>query len=202
VAYAIYLPDGATTNITLPAGQTYSVKWFNPRTGGSLVSGTVGTVSGTASVGKPPTDQSRDWVALLRRSGGTSTSTSTATSSSSTSTTTALAVTKFSLINASKQTTLRSLSNGSTIDLSTDGSALNVRADVSGTVGSVAFLLDGKLVRTENSAVYALAGDNSGVYLKWTPSVGSHTLSAIPYSADNRGGSMGPAYTTTFTVQN
>jgi hypothetical protein len=198
VAYAIYLPDGATTNITLPAGQTYSVMWFNPRTGGSLVSGTVGSVSGTASVGKPPKDQSQDWVALLRRSGGTSTSTT----PDSTSTTSGMAVSKLTLINASKQTALRGLVNGSTITLSIDGSALNVRADVSGTVGSVAFLLDGKLVRTENSAVYALAGDNNGVYLKWTPTVGSHTLRAVPYSADNRGGSIGTAYETSFTVKN
>lgn len=199
VAYAIFLPDGATTSITLPAGETYSVKWYNPRTGGSLVSGTVASVSGTASVGKPPTEQTRDWVALLRRSGTTSTSTST---SSSSSTTTTMTVSKLNLINATKQTVLRSLTNGSTITLSVDGSALNVRADVTGTVGSVAFILDGKLVRTENGAPFALAGDNGGVYLKWTPTVGSHTLRAVPYSSDDRAGSIGTAYEVGFTVKN
>lgn len=194
-AYAIYLPDGATTNITLPSTETYSVHWYNPRTGGALVTGTVASVKGgTHSVGKPPVEQTRDWVALLRRTASTSTSGSTSTSSSS------MAVTKLTLINTTKQTALRTL-NGTTIDLSQDGSALNVRADVSGAVGSVAFILDGKLIHTENYAPWALGGDRDGVFLKWTPATGSHTLRVVPYSASNRGGSIGTAMETTFKVQ-
>jgi hypothetical protein len=192
--YAIYLPDGATTNITLPAGETYSVHWFNPRTGGGLVSGTVGSVKSGGSVGKPPVEQTRDWVALLRRSSSTTTPTSG-------STTTAMTISKLSLVKASTDTVLRSLVNGSTITLSTDSSSLNIRADVSGTVGSVAFFLDGKLVRTENNAPYSIAGDNSGNYLPWTPTVGGHVLRVVPYQYDNRSGAIGTAMEISFTVK-
>ena len=113
-----------------------------------------------------------------------------------------MTISKLNLINTTKQTVLRSLSNGSTIALSVDGSALNVQAEVGGTVGSVAFILDGKLVRTENGAPFALAGDNGGVYLKWTPVVGSHTLRAVAYSGDDRTGSTGATYEVGFTVKN
>jgi hypothetical protein len=190
--YAIYLPDGATTNITLPSGETYSVDWFNPRKGGALVKGTVGSVSGgTKSVGKPPVEQTQDWVALLRRTGSSSAPPPTSS--------TPMAATKVTLINTATQQALRTL-NGTTITLSKDGSALNVRADVSGTVGSVAFFLNGQLVKTENYAPYALAGDKDGVYLKWTPAVGSHTLRVVPYQSANRAGSIGTALETTFKV--
>ena len=197
--YAIYLPDGALTNITLPAGESYSVHWFNPRVGGALVSGTVASVSGSAAVGKPPTEQTQDWVALLRRTTSTTGSTTTP---PPTTTTAAMAVTQLTLIKTTTQTALRTLTNGGTITLSIDGSALNVRATVSGTVGSVAFFLDGNLVRTENVAPYALGGDTNGVYHKWTPAVGSHTLRVVPYSSANRSGSVGTAMETTFTVKN
>ncbi|HYD82789.1 MAG TPA: DUF5060 domain-containing protein, partial [Opitutus sp.] len=70
VAYAVYLPAGATTNITLPKSETYTVRWFNPRAGGNLRTGTVASVKGgsTVSLGRPPAETSLDWVALLRRS--------------------------------------------------------------------------------------------------------------------------------------
>jgi hypothetical protein len=110
-----------------------------------------------------------------------------------------MAATKVTLINTTTQQALRTL-NGTTITLSKDGSALNVRADVSGTVGSVAFFIDGQLVKTENYAPYALAGDRDGVYLKWTPAVGSHTLRVVPYKSANRTGSIGTALETTFKV--
>ncbi len=113
-----------------------------------------------------------------------------------------MGVTKLTLVSASKQQDLRGLTSGATIDLSADGSALNVRADVNGSVGSVAFVLDGKIVRTENVAVYALAGDTNGVYTSWTPPVGSHTLKVIPYSGSNRSGTAGTAADITFKVQN
>jgi hypothetical protein len=67
--YAIYLPNGGTTEVDL--GSTpgeFSVQWFNPRTGGALQNGTVTTLSspGWKSVGKPPTETEKDWVALVK----------------------------------------------------------------------------------------------------------------------------------------
>ena len=65
-AYAIYLPDGGTTDLLLAAG-TYSVKWYDPRTGGKLQDGTVTGIAGpgSVSIGRPPYDTGADWAALV-----------------------------------------------------------------------------------------------------------------------------------------
>jgi hypothetical protein len=112
-----------------------------------------------------------------------------------------LSISELTLINAAKQKALRTLEDGDIIVFDTDGSALNVRADVSGKAGSVAFYLDGKLFSTENVAPYALGLDDSGVYRKWTPSIGSHTLRVTPYSGSNRTGTAGATTEIEFTVQ-
>src|SRR5690606_6470613 len=104
------------------------------------------------------------------------------------------------LVNTSTQQNLRTLTTGSTINFATDGSALNVRADVTGTVGSVAFTLDGKLIHTENYAPFALDGDIDGVYIKWTPPLGSHTLRVVPYQYKDRKGAVGAAHEVKFDV--
>ena len=65
-AYAIYLPSGGTTALTLPTG-TYTVKWYNPRTGGDLQDGSVSSVTGpgTVSIGQPPSEMNSDWAVLV-----------------------------------------------------------------------------------------------------------------------------------------
>lgn len=114
--------------------------------------------------------------------------------------TTAFSIAKLSLINTSTQQTVRTLTNGATINLLIDGVDLNIKADVTGTVGSVGFFLDGALTNTENIAPYAIAGDENGRFRKWTPKVGSHTLQVIPYQKSNRTGAVGATYTVAFTV--
>ena len=67
--YAIYLPDGGTTNLDLGDDESsYTVKWFDPRTGGDLQNGTIKTIkgSGAAAIGNPPTETDKDWVALIK----------------------------------------------------------------------------------------------------------------------------------------
>jgi hypothetical protein len=49
-------------------------------------------------------------------------------------------------------------------------------------VSSVSFFLDGKLLRTENSAPYWMFDDKDG---GWTPTVGNHTVTTKAYSRDN-----------------
>ena len=115
---------------------------------------------------------------------------------------TSFAISNLTLINTTTQQSIRTFTTGSTINLAVDGSALNVRADVTGTVGSIAFIIDGALFNTENIAPYALAGDNTGVYKKWTPTVGSHTLRVIPYQSKDRTGSIGAAVDVAFSVTN
>ena len=64
--YAIYLPHGGPAVITLPKGN-YSVKWFNPRTGGKLLDGTIKTVRGGEKVGLGTIakDEGKDWVVVI-----------------------------------------------------------------------------------------------------------------------------------------
>lgn len=207
-AYAIYLAAGATTNITLPAGEAYTVHWFNPRTGGSLKTGTVTSISGgTAAIGRPPSELSKDWVALLRRStsGGKPVPSQPAPPppapvESGDTPATGLSIGSLALVNSSTQRELRALTSGSTINLAADGKTLNVRAHAGGTVRSVEFILNGKRFSTENVSPYALAGDSNGKFYAWTPAVGSHTLKVIPYSGKDRTGRAGVPLQVSFTV--
>jgi len=67
--YAIYLPEGGTTTLDLGRSTaTFTVAWYNPRTGGNLVPGSVHTITGPGkqSIGDPPGERDRDWVALVR----------------------------------------------------------------------------------------------------------------------------------------
>jgi hypothetical protein len=67
---AVYLPTGGDTSLRLGPGK-YSVQWYNPRTGGSLVSGSTSSMAGGANVspGKPPADPDKDWAILIKRTG-------------------------------------------------------------------------------------------------------------------------------------
>ena len=64
--YAVYLPDGGTTQLKLPAG-AYAVRWYDPRSGGVLQLGTVARMTGPGNraIGMPPADPQDDWVALV-----------------------------------------------------------------------------------------------------------------------------------------
>lgn len=69
--YAVYVPAGAAVpalNLAgVPAATTFQVRWYDPRNGGDLQSGSVTSVSGGASVslGAPPAAPGEDWVALV-----------------------------------------------------------------------------------------------------------------------------------------
>lgn len=106
------------------------------------------------------------------------------------------------LVDASTDVDIGALSAGRTIDLYPTGSFLNVRANASGNVASVAFKLDGKAIRTDSAAIFTLATETAGDYAAWTPAVGSHTLVAMPYSGPNATGAAGPAVTVSFKVTN
>ncbi|TWU44226.1 hypothetical protein Q31b_17620 [Novipirellula aureliae] len=70
--YLLYLKNGGEAKVDLSnaAGTTFSVQWFNPRTGGDLIDGTPKTVTGgeeNVSLGMPPSTPGQDWVVLLKR---------------------------------------------------------------------------------------------------------------------------------------
>lgn len=66
--YVVYLPEGgpATLDLTGATG-AFTVRWFNPRSGGALANGAVTRVrgGGSVSLGEPP--GAGDWVALVRK---------------------------------------------------------------------------------------------------------------------------------------
>lgn len=66
-SYAVYLPNGGPCQINLPEGK-FSVKWFNPRTGGNLLDGTIKNVNGGEKVtlGTMPKEDGKDWVVLIK----------------------------------------------------------------------------------------------------------------------------------------
>ncbi len=66
--YAVYLPDGGSAELEIARGK-YTVKWYDPRSGGRLHSGTVEVLSGPGrrSIGEPPAEKSKDWAVLVRR---------------------------------------------------------------------------------------------------------------------------------------
>ena len=181
--------DGTVTNVEFYRGTTrlgqdgsspYSYTWNN-------------VSAGTYTLTAVATDDD----------GATTTSngvTITVTSSSPTQSVTGLV-----LVNADTDQDIGPLRSGDTIDLGALSTAnLNVRAETSpSTVGSVRFAYDGNSnFRTETTPPYALAGDTGGDYWNWTPTVGSHSLTATPYSGSGGSGTAGNALTITFTVLN
>jgi len=68
--YAVYLPYGGTTELDLGTTTgTFRVRWFNPREGGPLQTGTLISTTGPGKVdiGQPSRDTDKDWVALIER---------------------------------------------------------------------------------------------------------------------------------------
>ncbi len=67
--YVVYLPDGGSPSIDLSGSGDYDVRWYNPRSGGSLQAGSViEVVAGdSVSLGNPPNDIGNEWVVFVRR---------------------------------------------------------------------------------------------------------------------------------------
>ena len=68
------------------------------------------------------------------------------------------------------------------------------------TVGSVTFNLDGALPTADNTAPYSLTGDVAGDYQPWTLGLGSHTVTATPYSEAEANGTQGESATVQFAL--
>jgi Domain of unknown function (DUF5060)/Putative collagen-binding domain of a collagenase len=68
--YTIYLPQVRSPAINLSGVEgTFDIRWYDPRNGGELKSGSVREIDGghEESLGLPPSDIGADWVVLLRR---------------------------------------------------------------------------------------------------------------------------------------
>lgn len=68
--YSVYLPDASPSGTLDVANGTYTLRWFNPRSG--AFEGDARTVSGASiQLGNPPSSANSDWVVLLKHSDGT-----------------------------------------------------------------------------------------------------------------------------------
>ncbi len=68
--YAIYLPHGGSCEIDLTTTSgTYSLQWYNPRSGGNLTNGSITEIKGGINqvFNTPDDDPKNDWVALIRK---------------------------------------------------------------------------------------------------------------------------------------
>ncbi|MEZ5361132.1 MAG: DUF4038 domain-containing protein [Bryobacterales bacterium] len=67
-AYAVYLPDGGTTNLEIGEGD-YTIGWYDPRNGGALQVGSVASVTGPGkkALGNAPGERDQDWAVLVKK---------------------------------------------------------------------------------------------------------------------------------------
>lgn len=68
--YLIYLAEGGSADLDLSNTRgRYSVTWYNPRTGGTLLNGTVKSINGgkKINIGLPPDSQAEDWLVIIRK---------------------------------------------------------------------------------------------------------------------------------------
>ncbi|RAK00572.1 putative secreted protein (Por secretion system target) [Larkinella arboricola] len=116
------------------------------------------------------------------------------------------AVVNFTLMNADNEQAIKVLTSGEQLNLATLPTRnLNIRVNTNPTtVGSVKMVLSGqqKRTQTETGAPYALFGDSNGNYNNWTPTVGTYSLTATPYSGASGTGTAGTALTISFRVIN
>jgi hypothetical protein len=66
--YAVYLMNGGTTSLDLPgASNVYDVRWYDPRNGGDLQTGSVSSVTGGGirALGDALIDTDKDWAILV-----------------------------------------------------------------------------------------------------------------------------------------
>ncbi|CAA9238518.1 MAG: Glycoprotein gp2 [uncultured Adhaeribacter sp.] len=115
-------------------------------------------------------------------------------------------VERFNLINANTNAVIQIMSEGAVLNLATlPTQNLNIQAVTNpAKVGSVRLTLAGPKTRNtlENSAPYALFGDNAGDYFAWVPAVGSYSLTGTPYTAASGGGTAGTPLKINFKVIN
>ncbi len=67
--YIALLSKGGEQTLKINRGGKYTIRWFNPRTGGELQLGGRTTLSGKGekSLGAPPSDRDKDWVVVIRK---------------------------------------------------------------------------------------------------------------------------------------
>ncbi len=156
-AYVVYLKNGGSTNLNLN-GQSgsYTVKWYDPRNGGTLKNGSVTSINGggNRSLGNAPNNGGKDWVILVTKNGTNPGE------------------------NEAPEVSFATPSENTTVQEGYTSFEVTVNAnDSDGSVSNVKLYIDGTLVRQESIAPYEWGmGDNAGELLGL--SVGNHIIKA------------------------
>jgi uncharacterized repeat protein (TIGR03803 family) len=113
-------------------------------------------------------------------------------------------VDRFVLVNAATDQDLFEITEGMQISENlVQGIPLNIRAETNPTlVGSIFMNISGTFnaSRTENTAPYALFGDNKGNYSGKTLPAGNYIINAVPYTQSNRKGTAGDPLSINFSI--
>ena len=114
-----------------------------------------------------------------------------------------LSLSSFTLVDATTNKDLYSLSNGSVVDLAATPK-INIRVNPGkGYTESVRFDVNNLLwYRIENSAPFAVAANRPNDYNSWRVAPGNFTITAIPYSLNNAKGKTGSSLTINFRIIN
>jgi len=111
-------------------------------------------------------------------------------------------ITNFMLVDATTGEYLKKLSNYSILNLS-QPTDINIVANTTGDVGSIIFYTGHTQFSIENTAPYALAGDNAGDFNTWNPTdTSSLILRAELYSAEGGNGTLLSTRSITLNIVN
>ena len=109
-------------------------------------------------------------------------------------------ITSFTLIDATTDNAVGTITEGSTFDLSDIGSSVNIRANTTGTIGSVRFWLDDIVQKTEGVAPYTMFGDNNGDFDGLPIEAGSHKVKATVFSGSGGTGTAENTLSVNFNI--
>ncbi|MDX2306135.1 MAG: ExeM/NucH family extracellular endonuclease [Microscillaceae bacterium] len=105
-----------------------------------------------------------------------------------------ISVKELRLVNSSNGNLIKILQNGDVINVAANPNynIVAITEDCSGKkVESVEFRRNGGIFRIENTAPYAMAGDNNGNFFNLNLPLGTQTIRATPFSADGAKGIIG-----------
>ncbi|MBP2833220.1 DUF5060 domain-containing protein [Aquimarina sp. U1-2] len=162
-AYVVYLKNGGSSNLNLNGHSgKFTVKWYDPRNGGSLQNGSVRSINGggNRSIGNAPNNSNKDWVILITKEGADTGE------------------------NEAPSVAFTTPSGNITVQEEYTDLAITVNAsDSDGTISNVRLYVDGNLIRQENIAPYNWGIEDNTAELLGL-SVGEHIFKAVATDDD------------------
>jgi len=106
----------------------------------------------------------------------------------------------FTLVNADTDKDVGLIREGDTLFRPAGGN-INIRYNAASTIGSVILKVNDVPRRTENTAPYALAGDNNGDYSPWVTTTGQYKITGVTYSGSGGSGTQGTTTSVNFLLK-